>query len=184
MREKPSPAMLNKVLRWIDISHKVVLTLLVGILAAGVSLTVALRYIFGLSAAWAEELLTMVFIATTFIGASLDLREKEHIAMSALADSLPTRPRRFASITVMVVIIVLSVFVIAYSTRWISIVGGVPSVATGIKYGWFYLLMPLTFALTAFYAVVNILAEFMNIDPPVTKSDFTGLENAGTEDLS
>ncbi|MCK7482867.1 MAG: TRAP transporter small permease subunit [Candidatus Moduliflexus flocculans] len=54
----------------------------VGLRAAGVIISVFLRCVFGVSFAWAEELMTMVFIATTFFGAALGLREGEHIAIS------------------------------------------------------------------------------------------------------
>ncbi len=149
-----------------------------GLLALGVVVTVLLRYVFGVSFAWAEELLTMVFIATTFFGAALGLREGEHIAISLFPPKKPILQKAL-SILVMLVVIVVSAFVFKYSRVWISKVGGVPSPATGIVSGVFYQFVPISFAITIFYAAVQILSQFVEIRLPATKSVFQDFSELG-----
>jgi len=168
---------LNRLIYWVDRGHAILLTALVGLLAVGVIVSVFLRYIFGLSAAWSEELLTMSFVATTFFGAALCLREKEHISIGLVPESCSPWLKRSLSITVAAIVIAVCVFIFRYSLLWISRVGKVPSPATGIPNGLFYIMVPLSLGFTVFYALVDILAEFMPIDPPLTKSVFVNEAN-------
>jgi TRAP-type C4-dicarboxylate transport system permease small subunit len=145
---------------------------LVGILALGVIVTVFLRYVFGISYAWAEELLTMIFIATTFFGAALGVREGEHIALSILPGKHGSPLRKTIAIAVMLVVIAVSAVLFVYSGIWIERVGAVPSPATGIPNGAFYLIVPISSAITIFYALARILGQFVGIEEARTKSDF------------
>jgi len=63
-----------------------------GLLAASCTLVfgnVVLRYGFGLSLAWAEEVSRYMMIWLAFLAAGLALREGAHIAVETLPDSLP-----------------------------------------------------------------------------------------------
>lgn len=171
--DKHFPGALNALVRFLDKALAVLLGTLVGVLASGVIVSVILRYLFGVSFAWAEELMTMIFIATTFFGAALGLREGEHIAITLPSEGRPLR-RRVLSILVQLSIVVVSSFVFKYSRVWIARVGAVPSPATGIPNGSFYTMVPVSFGITIFYAAVRILSEFVPIDPPATKSRFDG----------
>lgn len=165
---------LNRILRGMDKALADILTALTGILFLGVIVSVILRYFFGLSSAWSEELLTMCFIATTFFGASLCLREKEHISIAMISDSGSVVKKKFYSILRTAIVIVVCAVIFYYSVLWIKKVGKVPSPATGIPNGIFYLIVPVSFGLTILYAVADILAEFIQIDQPITKSVFVG----------
>jgi TRAP-type C4-dicarboxylate transport system permease small subunit len=168
-------------LLYIDGGLAILLGSLVGTLTFGVILSVVLRYFFGISFAWAEELLTIVFIATTFFGAALGLREKEHIAINLVPESAPPAIKKAMAIIICAAIIIVSIFIFRYSTAWIARVGKVPSPATGISNGTFYTIVPISFGITIFYAIVQILSEFMPIDPPRTRSTFDGSEVAPVE---
>jgi TRAP-type C4-dicarboxylate transport system permease small subunit len=155
---------------------------LTAILATGVIISVILRYVFSIAFVQSEELLTMVFVATTFFGAALGLRESEHIAVSNFVSAMPAKPRKVFAVIGQVVIIVVSLVMIYYSYRMIMKVGKVPSPATGIPRGYYYAMIPISFLFTIFYAVVNILKEFIDIPEPVKgyKDDYElGLTNAG-----
>lgn len=171
--DNPSLRALNALIRLLDKALAVLLEALVGLLASGVVVSVVLRYVFGVSFAWAEELMTMIFIATTFFGAALGLREGEHIAITLPSEGRFLR-RRVLKILVQLSIVVVSAFVFRYSRVWIARVGAVPSPATGIPNGSFYAVVPVSFGITIFYAAVRIFSEFVPIDPPATKSRFDG----------
>ena len=135
--------------------------ILVGILAGGVIISVFLRYVFNISFVWSEEILTMVFVATTFFGAALGMREHEHIAISHFVDKASPRLRRVFVVSSQIIIIMVSLFVIYYSLRLIGKVGRIPSPATGISKGVYYSMIPISFAITIFYAIINIIGQFV-----------------------
>ena len=116
----------------------------------------------------------MVFVATTFFGAALGLREQEHIAVTNFVNAMPTRARKVCTVIAQLIIVLVSIAMIYYSFRMIDKVGKVPSPATGIIRGVYYAIMPISFVFTAFYAVVNILREFIELPDPVKgyKEDF------------
>ena len=70
---------MNTILKYLDKAMSFILIVLVAFLAIGVSVTVVLRYFFGLSFSTLEELLTMAFIFTTLFGSALAIREKQHM---------------------------------------------------------------------------------------------------------
>ncbi|WP_319755943.1 TRAP transporter small permease [uncultured Sphaerochaeta sp.] len=158
---------MKKLILGIDRFLSVVGIALTAILATGVIISVILRYVFSIAFVQSEELLTMVFVATTFFGAALGLRESEHIAVSNFVSAMPAKPRKVFAVIGQVVIIVVSMGMIYYSYRMIMKVGKVPSPATGIPRGYYYAMIPISFLFTAFYGVVNILKEFIDIPEPV-----------------
>lgn len=172
---------MKKLILGIDRFLSVVGIALTAILATGVIISVILRYVFSIAFVQSEELLTMVFVATTFFGAALGLRESEHIAVSNFVSAMPAKPRKVFAVIGQVVIIVVSMGMIYYSYRMIMKVGKVPSPATGIPRGYYYAMIPISFLFTTFYGVVNILKEFIDIPQPVKgyKDDYElGLTNA------
>lgn len=147
---------------------------LCAILTAGVIISVILRYVFSIAFVWSEELLTIVFVATTFFGAALGLREQEHIAITNFVSVMPAKSKKICSIIDQGIIILVSLAMIYYSYRMIMKVGNVPSPATGIPRGYYYAIIPISFLFTIFYGVVNILKEFVDIPEPEKwyKEDF------------
>ncbi|HPY11573.1 MAG TPA: TRAP transporter small permease [Sphaerochaeta sp.] len=136
------------------------------VLASGVVISVFLRYLFSIAFVESEELLTMVFVATTFFGSALGLREGDHIAITNFVDRASKKKQRIFAIICQVVIIFVSVVMIYYSMRMIAKVGKVPSPATGIKRGWYYAIIPVSFVFTIFYSVVDIVGQFISIPAP------------------
>jgi len=157
---------MNAFIRIVDKIVSVLLTLCIGVLALGIIVSVFLRYLFHISFAWAEELMTIIFVASTFFGAALGVREKEYIAITGLFNRLPAAVAKTFRILVSIITIAVSAIVFYFSITWIQRVGAVPSPATGIKNGIYYSIVPISFALTIFYAFVNILSEFISVDPP------------------
>lgn len=147
---------------------------LTALLAGGVIVSVILRYVFSIAFVWSEELLTMVFVATTFFGAALGLREQEHIAVTNFVSIMPGKAKKFCIVCGQLFILLVSITMIYYSFRMIQKVGKVPSPATGIRRGYYYAIMPISFICTSFYAFVNILKEFIDLPDPQKgyKEDF------------
>ncbi|WP_320130778.1 TRAP transporter small permease [uncultured Sphaerochaeta sp.] len=165
---------MNKIIHHCDTILSVLGKTLEAILAVGVIASVILRYVFSISFVWSEELLTMVFVATTFFGAALGMREKEHITITNFVDRMPAPVKVVLRIIAQIIVIIVSICMIYYSFRIIHKVGKIPSPATGIPKGIYYSIIPITFFLTILYSVINILSEFIVIEKPLKgyKEDF------------
>ena len=157
---------MNGLVRSIDRFLSLLGKILVGVLASGVIISVILRYVFSIAFVWSEELLTMVFVATTFFGAALGLREQEHIAITYFVEKVSPEARKVCAIVTHLIVLIVSIFVFIYSIRLMQKVGGVPSPATGIQRGVYYAMIPITFVLTMWYAVIGIIGQFIPITEP------------------
>jgi TRAP-type C4-dicarboxylate transport system permease small subunit len=71
--------------------NRFVCATLLGVMAALVFGNVVGRYVFGVSASWAEEVARYLMIWSALLAAGLALREGAHIAVETLPDSLPPR---------------------------------------------------------------------------------------------
>lgn len=158
---------MNKLIKTCDKVVSFILIVLVGFLAAGVMTTVVLRYFLGLSFSTLEEFLTMAFIFTTLFGSAIAIREKQHIAISYFADKFIGRTetgRRVATILIDLSILFVALFMIFYSCKWIGQVGHLRSANSHLPMSVYYIFMPITFAITIFYLVVDILSLYLPIE--------------------
>ncbi len=158
---------MNTILKYLDKVMSFVLIVLVAFLAVGVSVTVILRYFFGLSFSTLEELLTMAFIFTTLFGSALAIREKQHISISYLADKIVGKSKKRRIISVVLIdlsILFVSIVMIYYSILWINQVGHLLSPNSHFPMSVYYIFVPITFIITAFYVVVDMLSYFIRIE--------------------
>lgn len=159
---------MNKAAKLLDKVISTILIVLVAFLAVGVSVTIVLRYFFGISFAALEEFLTMSFIFITLFGSAIAIREKQHISISFLADKIvgdsPKR-KRISTILIDVSIIFCCTVMVVYSCRWIAQVGHLLSQNSHLPMKVFYVFMPITFCLTIIYCIIDILGLYLPIDP-------------------
>ncbi len=158
---------MNKFLKFLDTTISIILEFLVGFLAVGVGVTVILRYFLGISFSMLEEFLTMSFIFITLFGSAIAIRERQHIAIAFLADRVVGKSRQKRVVSTILVdgaILFVCGVLLRYSCVWISKVGHLLSQNSHLPMGVFYIFMPITFALTIFYAVVDILSLFVPIE--------------------
>ncbi len=160
---------MNKALKILDKTISIILMLLVAFLAVGVTVTIVMRYFFGISFAALEEFLTMSFIFITLFGSALAIREKQHISISFLVDRIVrNRPtlQKISTILIDASILYVCWFMIDYSCRWIGKVGDLLSQNSHLPMKVYYIFIPITFILTVLYVIVDILGLFVKIDAP------------------
>jgi TRAP-type C4-dicarboxylate transport system permease small subunit len=75
--------------RGLCVANKAVLAALLAVMAILVFGNVVLRYVFGFSLSWVEELTRYMMIWLAWLGAGLALREGAHIAIDTLQQALP-----------------------------------------------------------------------------------------------
>jgi len=160
---------MNKAIKTLDKVISFILIALVAFLAVGVSVTIVLRYFFGISFAMLEEFLTMSFIFITLFGSALAIRERQHISIMFLADKIvgdSEKRRKISTILIDATIIFVCSVLLVYSCKWIAQVGHLLSQNSHLPMGVFYIFMPITFGLTILYTIVDILGLFMKIEEP------------------
>ncbi|MDA3955625.1 TRAP transporter small permease [Oceanispirochaeta sp.] len=157
---------MNKFIKTLDRILSVFCFSMMGIMTVGIIMSVFLRYVFNITFVKAEEAITMVFVATTFFGAALGIREYDHINIAYFRDKGGPRVRRYIDVFVNVIIIFVMIFLFKNSLIWIDKVGDVRSPGMQVPTKYLYVMVPISSVLSIFYALVNILKDFMHIDKP------------------
>ena len=73
----------------------IVNTLAFIVMAIVVLLQVIFRYVMRISVPWTEEFARYLLILITFVGGALAIRDKQHIAVTAIIDKLPKKARYY-----------------------------------------------------------------------------------------
>ncbi len=101
-----------------------VILLLVGAL-------VVLRYVFNSSIQAANEVITILFIYSTALGAAVGVARWEHIAIPVLVERIPARWRWLVDLLAIGLVALLNGVVLAYSIGWIRTTGQYEMASTG-----------------------------------------------------
>lgn len=140
---------LDRLLRWTCIA-------LMGLMSAFVIASVILRYSFNLTYTWAEEAITMLFVAITYFGSALATYRGEHISMNWFDDCGGPMFRRFRTGAASCVVIAVSAVCALHSIEWISIVGNVLSPGLLWPMWVFYSMFPICFGLIILFELVRL----------------------------
>ena len=81
--------MIRRFDRGLCVANQAILASLLAVMAVLVFGNVVLRYVFGISLSWVEELTRYMMIWLAWLGAGLALREGAHIAIDTLQTALP-----------------------------------------------------------------------------------------------
>ncbi|MDD5454825.1 MAG: TRAP transporter small permease [Candidatus Ratteibacteria bacterium] len=121
--------------------------------------TVFLRYLFNVTFTWTEELIIFLFIATTYFGSILGVREDEHVKISIFKEKLPPKIKIIFEILISCIIISVVVASAILSRDWIVRAGRPLSPGIKIPYFSIYIIVPIAFALIAIYECREIVLK-------------------------
>ena len=127
-----------------------------------VIISVFLRYLFGISFVWYEELISMMFLAVSIFGMVIALRERENISICYFLYKMPKPIQKFIGLIISAIIIYTEFMVFKYSLSWISSNGNVLTSGLRVPYKIFYYMLPLTAVLMILVEVIEILKVFEN----------------------
>jgi len=127
--------------------------------------SVFLRYIWGITFIWAEESITMLFIASSFYGAVLCIHEKEHIGIDFFYQKFSPKIRQLMDIVIDLVIVFVQFYMIKLSLFWISKVGNVPSKGLKVPIKFFYSMVPISCLIIFIYCVIRIIIHILSLLP-------------------
>ena len=95
-------------------------------------LLVFLRYVLNQSITGANEIVTILFIYTTSIGAALSIGKNEHIGIDVFVSMLPNSFHKPIRVLQIVFITLLHTILFLYCLEWINKAGGYLMPATGL----------------------------------------------------
>ena len=153
--------------RLIHVVDRIVQTgslVLLACMTVSVIISVFLRYVLGITFVWAEEVITMLFISTTFFGGALAVREKEHIGITTFLTVLPKRVGDFLSVLGLCIVAAVQVFVIKTSIDWIGQIGSRLTAGLRVEIRYFYYMVPTSAALILVYVLWNIFTVLFKYD--------------------
>ena len=121
-----------KLQRWIFRILEFSLAICLLTIAVIVVTLVILRYVFSSSITGANELITILFVYSTAIGAAVVIGSGEHIAIPFAVERMPKPAQRLVDTFGLIAVAVLNATMIAYSVGWIRVTGDYLMPATGL----------------------------------------------------
>lgn len=134
---------------------------------------VALRYFFGSSLFWVEEVLRYCIVWITFIGISTCAKENSHISLDILMMVLPKKPKAYLKLVVHVVTFFASIAICYLSARFVISTyqaGQVSATIGGFPMYIVYSCLPLGFLLSSLRSLQYIIAGTRPPQPPANSS--------------
>lgn len=125
--------------------------------------SVILRYLFGITFIWAEEGITMLFVASSFYGAVLCLKENEHIRIDFLYESFSTKTKKVMDILINCVIFFVEFYMTKLSIFWIGKVGDVLTSGMRVPVKYFYSMIPISCTFICIYCAINIIIQIKEL---------------------
>lgn len=125
-------------------------------LIAVITLQIVSRVFFS-AVGWTEEIARFLLIWITFLGATLAFQRGRHIAVTFVVDALPLRLRQVARVIAVVVALgfLLALVVIGY--RYMLAQSFQRSASLRLSMTYVYTVIPLSAALMAWYALVDLI---------------------------
>lgn len=138
-----------------------ILTIIISILFLCMVLLVItlvfLRYGFNTTIIGANELIVILFIYTSAIGAAVIIGKKEHISITYFVDKISPTIHRFVNIFNLLMVAILNGALIRYSIPWISKTGSYLTASLGIPNMYLQLIVPISCCIAILYCLFQII---------------------------
>ncbi|MBC8401055.1 MAG: TRAP transporter small permease [Candidatus Marinimicrobia bacterium] len=118
---------------------------------------VVLRYGFNTTIVGGNELVVILFIYTSAIGAAVIVGKKEHIAITYFVDKLSPFPKKLVDIFNLLMIVLLNGAMIVYSIPWISKTGNYLTAVLGIPQIFSQIIVPIGCGMAILYCLYHIV---------------------------
>ena len=122
---------------------------------------VVLRYAFNSSITGGNEVITILFVYTTVLGAAVAVGRREHISITFAVECLPPHGRKWADAMGLVLIALLNGVMLVYSLGWIRITGDYLMPTTGLPRIVAQFSIPLGCGLAIVYCLLRLVLAFI-----------------------
>lgn len=157
-KQKHAITLFFKVTDWLFEKMSVAL---MAYLVIAVMVSVILRYFFNISFIWAEEMILFTFIASTYFGIIICVKEDEHIAIDFFVEKLPGVSKKILQTLISVIGIITLLWIAKSSLGWIETVGKTLSSGMKVPYKYIYSWMPISFSICALYEFRKMLSRWL-----------------------
>jgi TRAP-type C4-dicarboxylate transport system permease small subunit len=128
-----------------------------------VLLQVIFRYVMRISVPWTEEFARYLLILITFVGGALAVRDKQHIAVTAIIDKLPKKIRYYLNkcFNISIILFLVAVFkgsIIMVNLTWETPVGSI----SWLSAGKIYLILPISIVIMLGYLIRQLIEDIKN----------------------
>lgn len=132
---------------------------------------VVMRYIFGNSLVWSEELARYLFVWLVYFSVSYTAKREKHIRIDAALMVFPKKARPYIEILSEVLIFLFSIFIVVTSITVVQKIAasGQHSPALGLPMQLVYAAPLVGFILTAFRSLQTICKKIKNLKTGVAK---------------
>lgn len=176
---KPLGGKYMSILKKIDkhIEEWILVTLLTVSLTS-ITLQICMRFIFGNSLSWSEELARYCFIWLIYIGIAYGVKRARHITLDIAFDLVPDTFKKILLVVSNVLVGIFALAVIYYSVFLIEQLAtfGQTSAAMRLNMVWVYLSVPIGMLLTIIRLVQNTSYIIKNWDSVLTDEKVIGGE--------
>lgn len=118
-----------------------------------VIINVFLRYLFGYSIFWAEEVATICFVWCVFIGASATYKHKMDLGIDFLITKMPPQIEKHARFLTGLILLVINGYIFYMAIVFTKIAWAKPTAVLGISSAAFNASLVMGFGLITFYAI-------------------------------
>ena len=118
---------------------------------------VILRYGLNTTIVGGNELVVILFIYTSAIGAAVIVGKDEHIAITYFVDKLSPFLKKIAAIIKFLLIALLNGVMIKYSIPWISKTGAYLTAVLGIPRIYLQIIVPISCSLVIIFCLLNVV---------------------------
>ena len=120
---------------------------------------VMMRYVFGYSLSWSEELARYIFLWQIWLGASFAVKEHRHLRIEAIKGMLPSIAQRWLELVALLIWFGFSLFLAVKGTELVSIMAmrGQVSPALRLPMSYAYASVPLGCGLMSIRLIIEII---------------------------
>lgn len=115
-----------------------------------------MRYFFNATIIGANELVVVLFIYTSAIGAAIVIGKKEHIGITYFIDKLPFGFRKVVDVINYILIAFINSVMIWYSFRWIEITGSYLTAVLRFPQAYVQFIVPIGCSFAIIYCLYHI----------------------------
>ena len=139
-----------------------VVAILMGLMTVVVFMQVVFRLTSG-SLPWSEELARYMMIFMVYMGASVGVKKKNHIAVEFVANQLPGKGRTIVDIIADLLMLIAFIIIIHFGLRVVHVTLMQKSPVLRLKMGYVYFSLVLGGILMCLQTVVNLVTSVHNL---------------------
>jgi TRAP-type C4-dicarboxylate transport system permease small subunit len=118
-------------------------------------LQVIFRYSLNMPLVWSEELSRYLLVWITFLGINFGIRRNKHIKMEIVFNLIPPNFQTIAAVGTQIFIILTILYFLGGAVRFVAAQKNIGSSAMQVNMGLVYMVIPISFGITA----VNLLVD-------------------------